>query len=477
VTLGSHQRSIGKSQNWISPRHLIDATGPYDLDPCAADPRPWDCAKVNWTSGGLEREWFDRVYCNPEFDRRVVGKWVARMAAHNHGTLLIHVRTETEWFMPIWQHASAILFLADRLHFHHPDGTRAPANSGAPACLVAFGQYDAERLATSGIPGIWVPNNWRILSGHKHQPKPARQALVLPAKQEECPARDLSPGRPAAFFDVGDICWLDFEAASKVDLKAAGTLRYATDNSTRAIILPYAIGNAPALTWHADGAVLDWNHAPDDLRAAFARGSTFAAWNAGFDSAVWNYATLGFPFLEVERVIDVMVQAGVSNLPTDLESASRYLGGEGKQKDGKKLIKLFCVEGANPRDYPEEWQRFLAYARRDVEEMRNIYRRTRPLPPEEWNQYHAFERINRRGVMLDMPFVCNAAGLAVEDGVAINRRLRELTDGAVTSVMQPKRIATWLYDQLPDAAMREVLTVGASEEDDGNGDDNGDDDE
>ena len=61
-----------------------------------------------------------------------------------------------------------------------------------------------------------------------------------------------------------------------------------------------------------------------------------------------------------------MIQAGVSNLPTDLEGASRALGGEGKQADGKKLIKLFCVEGADPREYPEEWQLFLKYARRDV---------------------------------------------------------------------------------------------------------------
>jgi hypothetical protein len=207
------------------------------------------------------------------------------------------------------------------------------------------------------------------------------------------------------------------------------------------------------------------------LRAAFDRGGTGAAWNASFDSNIWNYSTLGFPFLEPERVIDVMVQAGVSNLPTDLESASRALGGEGKQKDGKKLIKLFCVEGADPREYPEEWQLFLTYARRDVEEMRDVYRRTRSLPLEEWRQYWAFEHVNRRGVMLDMPFVRGAAALAAEDAVAIGRRLRELTGGAVTRVTQAKRIATWLYDQLPDAAMREVLTVGAAADDDVDDDD------
>src|SRR5262245_36142528 len=278
-------------------------------------------------------------------------------------------------------------------------------------------------------------------------------------------------------FNPGDLVWFDFEAASARDLKAAGTLCYAADTSTRAIILAYAIGNAPALTWHADGAILDWDHAPDDLRASVSQGAILAAWNASFDSAVWNYSTVGFPLLPPERVIDVMVQAGVSNLPTDLESASRYLGGEGKQKDGKKLIKLFCVEGADPREYPEEWQRFLAYARQDVGEMRDVYRRTRPLPLEEWRQYWAFEHINRRGVMLDMSFVRGAAALAAEDAVANGRRLNELTDGVVTRVTQAKRIATWLYDQLPDAAMREVLTVGAAADDSvDNADDDDDDD-
>jgi DNA polymerase len=267
-------------------------------------------------------------------------------------------------------------------------------------------------------------------------------------------------------FNASDLGWIDFESFSGIDLKAAGTLRYVAESATRAIVLAYAIGNGPARSWHADGAILDWDNAPDDLRDAFDRGMTFAAFNAAFDSAIWNYATLGFPFLAPERVIDVMIQAGVSNLPTDLESASRALGGAGKRKDGKKLIKLFCVEGAVPSAYPVEWQQFLSYARQDVEAMRDVYRCTRPLPREEWQQYWAFEHINRRGVALDMPFVARAAALAAEDAVAIGRRLTELTDGVVTSVNQAKRIATWMHDQLTDAAMREVLVIGCPAEDD-----------
>jgi DNA polymerase len=107
--------------------------------------------------------------------------------------------------------------------------------------------------------------------------------------------------------------------------------------------------------------------------------------------------------------------------------------------------------------------------------MRDVYRRTRPLPREEWHQYWAFEHINRRGVAIDVPFVCRAAALAEEDAVASGHRLTELTNKVVTRVTQAKRIATWLHDQLPDAAMRGVLTVGVPADDDG--DDAVDDDE
>jgi hypothetical protein len=158
MTLGSHQQSIGASQVWITPRWIIDALGPFDLDPAAADPRPWCCASVNCTKAqdGLKTPWHGRVYLNPPFHRYEVGTWIRRLAEHGHGTALLHCRTEAEWFEPVWETASAILFLADRLYFHYPDGRRAEANSGAPACLIAFGNYDAERLQQSGIAGYLV---------------------------------------------------------------------------------------------------------------------------------------------------------------------------------------------------------------------------------------------------------------------------------------------------------------------------------
>jgi hypothetical protein len=98
--------------------------------------------------------------------------------------------------------------------------------------------------------------------------------------------------------------------------------------------------------------------------------------------------------------------------------------------------------------------------------MREVYRRTRPLPSEEWQQYWAFEHINQRGVAIDMPFVQHAATLAAQDAIAINRRLVELTGGAVERVTQAGRLATWMCDMLVEATMREVLIVGTPDNDD-----------
>jgi hypothetical protein len=156
MTLGSHQATVGRSQVHLTPRWLIDAFGPFDLDPCAADPRPWDCARVNIAEmqDGLKLPWFGCVWLNPPFDRYAVGAWIARLAEHGDGIALLHARTEARWFRPIWERASGVLFLDRRIKFCRPDGTEHPANSGAPPVLIAFGQSNADKLASGGVDGF-----------------------------------------------------------------------------------------------------------------------------------------------------------------------------------------------------------------------------------------------------------------------------------------------------------------------------------
>jgi hypothetical protein len=175
MTLGSHQRCVGQSQIHITPKWIIDKLGPFDLDPCAAYPRPWDCARDNITEDGLSERWHGFVFLNPPFDRYQVGEWICHLAVHGDGIALLHARTEAEWFEPCWQSASMILFMADRIKFCRPDGSEQPANSGAPPVLVGFGATGAARLERSDIPRALV----RVWDWRDHNAINARRAAWL----------------------------------------------------------------------------------------------------------------------------------------------------------------------------------------------------------------------------------------------------------------------------------------------------------
>jgi phage N-6-adenine-methyltransferase len=156
--MGSHQRSTDGTDAWLTPPDLLTRLGPFDLDPCAALDQPWPTAAKHFTAAddGLRQAWAGRVWLNPPYSR--TGPWLSRLAEHGNGTALLFARTDTKTFhAQVWRRAVALLFLAGRLNFHHPDGRRATANAGAPSVLVAYSWADAARLAALTELGAFVP--------------------------------------------------------------------------------------------------------------------------------------------------------------------------------------------------------------------------------------------------------------------------------------------------------------------------------
>lgn len=155
--MGSHQSASGGTDEWLTPPWVLEALGPFDLDPCAPIIRPWPTAAKHYTieDDGLRQTWEGRVWMNPPYAN--AGKWLNRLADHGSGVALIFARTETAlWFTHVWPRASALLFIQGRLHFHYVNGERARANSGAPSVLVAYGEAETERLAAAEIPGRFM---------------------------------------------------------------------------------------------------------------------------------------------------------------------------------------------------------------------------------------------------------------------------------------------------------------------------------
>jgi hypothetical protein len=157
--MGSHQSTSNKKDEWMTPPEIIQALGRFDLDPCSNENHPWPIADMNihLPSDGTKARWFGRVFLNPPYTTVECDRWLRLMVLHGRGTALIFARTETRWFFKhIWNEATAILFIEGRLHFHHTNGIRAKANSGAPSCLVAYGKEDAEILKHCGIKGKFI---------------------------------------------------------------------------------------------------------------------------------------------------------------------------------------------------------------------------------------------------------------------------------------------------------------------------------
>lgn len=164
--MGTHQSAQAKSDIWLTPRHILDALGAFDLDPCSApDPALWPTAAEHITLpvDGLSAPWRGRVWLNPPYGQRT-WRWLDRLAQHGDGVALVFARTETAGFAAqVWGRADAVLFLTGRLTFHNPDGSVGGGNAGAPSCLIAYGAANARVLERCGLPGVLV-SGWRTTS-------------------------------------------------------------------------------------------------------------------------------------------------------------------------------------------------------------------------------------------------------------------------------------------------------------------------
>lgn len=169
--------------------------------------------------------------------------------------------------------------------------------------------------------------------------------------------------------------------------------------------------------------------------------------NSAFDRTVLSHAT--DVLLEPEQVDDTMVQALAHGLPGALGTLCDVLRidtDKAKDKEGRQLVHLFCkprpknskLRRATRDTHPAEWARFIEYARLDVAAMREVYRK---LP--RWNLTDAEralwcldQRVNDRGVAIDLPLAEGAVRAVALEQEHLAERAQALTDGAVAVATQ-----------------------------------------
>lgn len=132
----------------ITPKWIIQALGPFNLDPCAHHLQPWPCARdeIRPPDNGLSYDWYGNVWLNPPYDGREI-LFLKKLAAHGKGIALLAAKTDTKVFFDyVWPRANGIYFFEGRIKFYNPDGSRRKNNFRLPSVLVAYNSGNADRL-------------------------------------------------------------------------------------------------------------------------------------------------------------------------------------------------------------------------------------------------------------------------------------------------------------------------------------------
>lgn len=90
----SFEKSKNSTDEWYTPKEIIDALGEFDLDPCAPMRPLWRTARVmyNKEQDGLKQKWEGRVWLNPPYSRPTIEHFITRMVEHNNGIALLFNR-------------------------------------------------------------------------------------------------------------------------------------------------------------------------------------------------------------------------------------------------------------------------------------------------------------------------------------------------------------------------------------------------
>ena len=282
---------------------------------------------------------------------------------------------------------------------------------------------------------------------------------------------------------------IDLETYYDIDLKKCGVYKYAESPNFEILLFAYSVDNGPVQVIDlAQGEDI-----PTEILAALTDETiTKWAYNASFERiclSVWlrrnhpeyfqSYSiledTVG-DYLDPSAWKCSRIWGAYMGLPLSLEGIGAVLKlSDQKMKEGKDLIKYFCVpckatkvNGGRtrnlPSDAPDKWDVFKSYNKRDVEVELAIKEKLSKFPVPEfiWDEYHLDQEINDRGIGVDMQLVENAIDIDSKTKDYLMSRLVTLT--GLENPNSVQQMKTWLSDygieteSLDKKAVKELLS-------------------
>ena len=104
----------------------------------------------------MSQNWEGKVFLNPPYSNPTVKHFVCRLADHGNGIALLYARCDNKMFFEyVFNQATSIKFLCDRIYFFRPDGTKGD-RPGCGSVLIAYGKECDELLRNCSLPGKYI---------------------------------------------------------------------------------------------------------------------------------------------------------------------------------------------------------------------------------------------------------------------------------------------------------------------------------
>lgn len=263
---------------------------------------------------------------------------------------------------------------------------------------------------------------------------------------------------------------IDIETKSDKDISKCGIYAYTDTPYFDILLFAYSIDGQPVqVVDMANGEEI-----PENVLAALVDENVIKkAFNVNFERVCLSkYLRKNYPqyfqsysidedtvgdFLNPESWHCSMIHARTLGLPSSLAEVGKVLGIEQqKMTEGKALVKFFCVpydtvDGVpqfhNPKDYPDKWEIFKAYNKRDVGAELEIDRKLSrfPVPDFLWKEFYLDQEINDRGILVDMQLADKAISLDAEAKEELTVEMKRLT--GVENPNSVYQLLDWLETQ------------------------------
>lgn len=266
---------------------------------------------------------------------------------------------------------------------------------------------------------------------------------------------------------------LDSETRSTKPLELSGAIEYAKHPSTSIFCLGYQIDDAKPKLWIPERAPI-----PAELLDAFVR-ATLVAHNAAFERAITRWCLTryfnpaGFTYRVLvgashpSRWRCLAAKAAMCSLPRALDGAGLAMKLT-TQKDatGHKLIKKYSKPRKPSKHNPSPWwtdkddlRGIYRYCLTDIKAEKELDNALPHLSPYEQQVWELDQKINDRGIRIDVPAVKRILTLVNEETALITRKTRELTRGEIDNPSKRAKVLHWVNERNARMSNLQAATI------------------